>query len=232
MPFSVEFVMEVTAQYSCTRIKCICLEYLTKNTGDKQEKKVVVSLFKKNFIMFFVILCFNSFISIFAETSENTVSAILTVKVTTAINSSGEQDAPISNARLIVINSVGKIIVTELTNSQGEAKIPVTVPKDPRFPMDNIGEVAIIAVANGYNEHINFSVPINEFNDNTGKVIIPLWQIDPNKRNEPQYLNGSFHRFTVFKMLDYYAGKLGLKRQEISIDIGKESPWSPELKND
>lgn len=193
---------------------------------------VCVNTFLLITLCFFIILCFNPFISIFAETSENTVSAILTVKVTTAISSLREQDAPISNARLIVINSVGKIIVTELTNSQGEAKIPVTVPKDPRFPMDNIGEVTIIAVANGYNEYIDFSVPINEFNDNTGKVIIPLWQIDPTRRNEPKYLNGSFHRFTVFKMLDYYAEKLGLKRQEISIDIGKESPWSPELQTD
>jgi hypothetical protein len=31
-------------------------------------------------------------------------------------------------------------------------------------------------------------------------------------------------------MLDYYAEKFGLKRQELSVDIGKEPPWSPELK--
>ncbi len=175
--------------------------------------------------------CFEltSSLSVFAETSENTVSAILTAKVTTTINQSEGQGTPISNARLIVINSLGKIIATELTNSQGEAIIPVTVPKDPRFPMKNMGEVTVIAVADGYNEHINFSVPINEFNNNTGSVSIPLWQIDPKRRNEPQFLNGSYHRFTVFKMLNYYAEKFGLKRQNIKEKSIIPAPWGPLL---
>ncbi|WHY01953.1 hypothetical protein [Neobacillus sp. DY30] len=153
----------------------------------------------------------------------------MTAKVMTTINPSEEQGTPINNARLVVINSLGKIIATELTNSKGEVKIPVTVPKDPRFPMKNMGEVTIIAVANGYNEHINFSVPINEFNDNTGRVSIPLRQIDPNRRNEPQFLNGSFHRFTVFETIDYYAKKIGLKRQNIKEDFIAPTPWGPEL---
>ena len=33
-------------------------------------------------------------------------------------------------------------------------------------------------------------------------------------------------------MLDYYAEKVGLKRQEITVDIGKEPPWSSELRVD
>lgn len=134
---------------------------------------------------------------------------MLTAKVTTT---SEEYGTPISNARIIVVNSLGEIIGTELTNSQGEANIPVTVQKDPRFPMKNMGEVTVIAVADGYNEYVDFSVPINELNDNTGRVFIPLWNIDPTRRNEPQFINGNFHRFTVFEMLDYYAHKIGLKR--------------------
>lgn len=192
----------------------------------------MVSLVKKSFFIFFIMFCFNPSIPVFAKTNENIVSAILTAKVTTTINPSEEQGTPISNARLVVINSLGKIIATELTNSRGEAMIPVTVPKDPRFPMKNMGEVTVIAVAKGYNEHINFSVPINEFNDNTGRVSIPLWQIDPNRRNEPQFLNGSFHRFTVFEMLDYYAKKLGLKRQYIKKESIAPAPWGPELNTD
>ncbi|WP_163101627.1 hypothetical protein [Peribacillus alkalitolerans] len=186
---------------------------------------------KKISLLFFIMFCFEltSSLSVFAETSENTVSAILTAKVTTTINQSEGQGTPISNARLIVINSLGKIIATELTNSQGEAIIPVTVPKDPRFPMKNMGEVTVIAVADGYNEHINFSVPINEFNNNTGSVSIPLWQIDPKRRNEPQFLNGSYHRFTVFKMLNYYAEKFGLKRQNIKEKSIIPAPWGPLL---
>jgi len=186
----------------------------------------VISLVQKALFIFVIVsFCFSS-LSIFEETNENTVSAVLTAKVEAPF----KEHAPISNARIIVINSVGAIIGTELTNSEGEAEIPVTVQKDHRFPMKNMGEVTVVVVANGYNEYINFSVPINEFNDKTGKVFVPLWNIDSNRRNEPQFLNGSFHRFTVFEMLDYYVEKIGLKRQEIAVDIGKEPPWSSELK--
>lgn len=187
----------------------------------------MVSLVKKRVFVLVLISFLFSPISVFSEKNENKVSAILSAKVTTTFD---EQSTPIAEARIIVIDSLGKVIGTELTNSEGVAKIPVTVNKDTRFPMENMGEVTIIAVANGFNEHINFSVPVNENNDNTGRVFIPLWKIDPNRRNEPQFLNGSYHRFTVFEMLDYYAEKIGLERQEIKVDIGKEPPWSPEIK--
>jgi hypothetical protein len=189
-----------------------------------------VSLVYRSFIIFFITLHFFLPWSVFAETSENTVSAVLAAKVTTTVKPLGEQGTPIRNARIVVINSLGKIIATELTNSQGEAIIPVTVPKDPSFPMKNMGEVTVIGVAKGYNEHINFSVPINEFNDHTGRVSIPLWQIDPKRRNEPQFSNGDFHRFTVFEMLDYYAKNLGLKRQNIKEESIAPAPWGPELR--
>jgi hypothetical protein len=187
----------------------------------------VTSLVQKSLFILFIITYIFPFLTVFEETTENTVTAILTAKVTTTPE---EHGTPINNARIIVVNSLGEIIGTELTNPEGEADIPVTVQKDPRFPMKNIGEVTIIAVANGYNEYIDFSVPINELNDNTGRVFIPLWNIDPTRRNEPQFLNGSFHRFTAFEMLDYYAKKIGLKRQELRVDIGKEPPWSSEFK--
>lgn len=164
----------------------------------------------------------------YEEKNENTVLATLTAKVTT---SSEEHNKPISNARIIVINALGEIIGTELTNTDGEAKIPFTIHKDARFPLKKMGEVTVIAVANEYNEHINFSVPINEFSDNTGSVSIPLWKIDPNRRNEPQFIHGSFHRLTVFEMLDYYAEKLGLNRQNIKEDSISPAPWGPELNN-
>lgn len=182
----------------------------------------------KNSVVLIIFISF-TFLSlpVFADTDEKTISAIIITKVTTNFE---ENNKPIKNARIIVINSLGEIIGSDLTNSKGFAKIPVTVSKDPRFPMKNMGEVTIIAVANGYNEHINFSVPINEYNDNTASEHIPLWKIDPTRRNEPHYIHGSFHRFTVFQMLDYYAEKVGLKRQEITVDIGKEPPWSNELK--
>jgi hypothetical protein len=158
-----------------------------------------VYLVYRSFIIFFITLHFLPPWSVFAETSENTVSAILTAKVTTTVNPLGEQGTPIRDARIIVINLLGEIIATELTNSQGEAIIPVTVPKDPRFPTKNMGEVTIIAVAKGYNEHINFSVPINEFNDHTGRVLIPLWQIDPKK--EEMNRNFSMGNITGFLFL-------------------------------
>jgi hypothetical protein len=186
----------------------------------------VVALIKNSVLIIIIISFLITPISVFAETNENTISAILTAKVATTSDENGK---PIRNARIIVINARGEIIGTDLTNSEGTTKIPVTVQKDPKFPMKNMGEVTVIAVSNGFNEHINFSVPINEYNDHTARVYIPLRKIDPNRRNEPQFLHGNFHRFTVFKMLDYYAEKIGLKRQEISVDIGKEPPWSEEI---
>jgi len=177
-------------------------------------------------MIIFIVICLNPSLIVLGETNENSVYA---VKVVKAITSSQKRDTPIRNARIVVINSAGKIISTKLTNSQGEAKIPITVPKDLRFPMKNMGEVTVIAIANGYNEYIDFSVPINELNDNTGRVSIPLWELDPNRRNEPQFQNGSFHRFTVFAMLDYYANKLGLKKQIIKENAISPAPCEPEM---
>ncbi|MBS4198137.1 hypothetical protein KHA93_00495 [Bacillus sp. FJAT-49732] len=184
---------------------------------------------KKIFMIVIMIICFNPSLSVFGETNENAVYGILNIKVMTTISPSQKQSTPINNARIVVINSGGEIISTELTNSNGEATIAVSVPKDSRFPMKNMGEVTVIAIANGYNEHIDFSVPINEYNDNTGRVTISLWQIDPNRRNEPQFLHGSFHRLTVFEMLDYYANKLGLKRQNIKEKSISPAPWGPKF---
>lgn len=180
----------------------------------------------KNSIYVVIMIAFLFPFTVRAEINKETVIATLTATVKT---NHDDGKKPISNARIIVIDSLGEIVGTALTNSEGIAIIPVSTQKDQQFPMKNMGEVTIIAVANGFNEHINFSVPVNEYNDHTARVYVPLWKIDPNTRNEPHYLHGSFHRFTVFEMLDYYAEKAGLKRQEITVDIGKEPPWSSEL---
>ncbi|SFC34741.1 hypothetical protein [Bacillus sp. UNCCL81] len=160
----------------------------------------------------------------------NEVSATLTVQVSPAADPSGESGQPIKGARIIVINSLGKVLGTELTDSKGIAKINVTVMKDPRFTKKQMGEVTVIAVANGYNEQIDFSVPINEFNDHMAKDSVSLMIVDPKRRNEPQFTNGSYHRLTVFEMLDDYAKQIGLSKQNITMDAGAEPPWGPNLK--
>ncbi|QED49319.1 hypothetical protein [Cytobacillus dafuensis] len=181
---------------------------------------------QKNLFIFFIVSFLFSSITVFAETNDNTISALLTAKAKSTFD---DGDRPIRNARIVVINSLGEIIGTALTNSNGEVKIPVSVLKDPRFPMKNMGEVTVLAFANGYNELINFSVPVNEFQDHTASVFIPLKKIDPNRRNEPHFLNGSFHRFTVFEMLNYFAGKLGLQRQNINDPTISPAPWGPDI---
>ncbi|WP_141770585.1 carboxypeptidase-like regulatory domain-containing protein [Bacillus sp. MUM 116] len=152
------------------------------------------------------------------------------MEVTSTVKPSMQKGKPIKGARLIVINSLGNIIANVLTNSEGKAAVSITVPKDLRFRKKNMGEVTVIAVANGYNEHINFSVPINEFDDKAARVSIPLWDIDPERRNEPIFINGSYHRFTVFEMLDYYAEKTGLVRQDIKDKSIVPPPWSSNIK--
>ncbi|PGM51035.1 hypothetical protein [Bacillus sp. AFS053548] len=160
----------------------------------------------------------------------NEVSATLTVQVGTTADSSGESGQPIKGARVIVINSLGKVIGTKLTDSNGIAKINVSVKKDPLFPKKQMGEVTLITVANGYNEQIDFSVPINEFNDHTAKDSVSLWKVDPKRRNELRFTNCSYHRLTVYEMLDDYAKQVGLTRQKIMVDAGAEPPWGPKLK--
>ncbi|WP_214484838.1 hypothetical protein [Bacillus sp. SM2101] len=186
----------------------------------------------KVFMIFTLIfLCLISVNTILAS-EDSTIAAELTIEVVTANRPSEQQAAtPIKGARSIVINSLGEIIATALTNSEGKTTVSIKVPKDPRFPMINMGEVTVISVANGYNEYINFSVSINEHNNKTGKATMRLSEIDPDLRNEPDYIYGNFHRFTVFEMLDYYAEKVGLVKQEINDLSGSTPPWSSQLKN-
>ncbi|MGG0177901.1 hypothetical protein [Gottfriedia acidiceleris] len=160
----------------------------------------------------------------------NEVSATLTVQVGPSADSSAESGQPIKGARIIVINSLGKVLGTELTDSKGVAKLNVTVKKDPRFSKKKMGEVTIITVANGFNEQIDFSVPINEFNDHMAKDSVSLMRVNPKRRNEPRFTNGSYHRLTVYEMLDDYAKQIGLTRQKIMVDAGAEPPWGPKLK--
>lgn len=161
------------------------------------------------------------------------VSATLKVKVRPSSKPAvpvGENGPPIKGARIIVINSSGTTLGTTLTNSKGEAKLPLIVNRDARFPMKEMAVVTVITVANGYNEHIDFDVPINEFNDHTGRLSVSLWAIDPKRRNEPTFTNGTFHRFTVFEMLNFYAKKIGLTKQKVNQEIKEEAPWGPTIR--
>jgi|GEM_PF-3369195 len=186
-------------------------------------KKICITIILSTFI-------FLSFSGLTLAEKLDKVSATLTVQVGSTADSFGEPSQPIKGARIIVINSLGKVLGTELTDLKGIAKINVTVKKDPRFSKKQMGEVTVIAVANGYNEQIDFSVPINEFNDHMAKDSVSLLIVDPNRRNEPQFTNGSYHRLTVFEMLDDYAKQIGLTKQNITMDAGAEPPWGPNLK--
>jgi hypothetical protein len=186
-------------------------------------KKICITIILSTFI-------FLSFSGLTLAEKLDKVSATLTIQVGPTADPLGEPGQPIKGARVIVINSLGKILVTKLTDSNGIAKINVTVKKDPLFPKKQMGEVTIITVANGYNEQIDFSVPINEFNDHSAKDSVSLSIVDPKRRNEPRFTNGSYHRLTVYEMLDGYAKKVGLTRQKIKVDVGTVPPWGPNLK--
>ncbi len=186
-------------------------------------KKICITIILSTFI-------FLSFSGLTLAKKLDKVSATLTVQVGSTADSFGEPSQPIKGARVIVINSLGKVLGTKLTDSNGIVKINVTVKKDPLFPRKQMGEVTVITVANGYNEQIDFSVPINEFNDHSAKDSVSLSIVDPKRRNEPRFTNGSYHRLTVYEMLDGYAKQVGLTRQKIMVGAGAEPPWSPKLK--
>jgi hypothetical protein len=106
-------------------------------------------------------------------------------------------------------------------------KIPLIVERDPRFPTKRMGTITVITVANGYNEHVEFNVSVNEFDNKTGMAFIVLEPLKSGQRNESTF-NVAFHRFTVFETLDYYAKKIGLTKQKVPADI-MATPWGPNL---
>jgi uncharacterized protein YfaS (alpha-2-macroglobulin family) len=76
----------------------------------------------------------------------------------------------INGARIIVIDTDGNIVGNKLTNKNGEVIISLTTFRNKRIPTENMGEVALISIADGYNEYIDFNVTINEFGQNKGRV--------------------------------------------------------------
>jgi hypothetical protein len=87
--------------------------------------------------------------------------------------------------------------------------LPITVDLDTRFPAKQMSTITLMTVANGFNEHIIFNVPVNEHGDGKGAIVVSLNRINRNQRNEPTILNDTYiPRFTVlFDTLDYYAKK-------------------------
>jgi hypothetical protein len=174
-----------------------------------------------------IILCGTN--PVFAQT-ENTIKATMTFKADyfNGIEPISDKSfTPIENARFIVIDRNGEIVATGLSDSKGEWIVPITVERDPRFPTKNMGTITLITVANGFNEHLMFNVPVNEHRNGEGRAAVGMRQVEPNKRNEPIFLNAAYiHRFTIFETLDYYAAKLGLKRQP-QID-SHSLQWGPE----
>ncbi|MED4784682.1 hypothetical protein [Brevibacillus choshinensis] len=161
---------------------------------------------------------------------ENTVKATMSLKVVyfNGIEPISDKSfTPIKNARFIVIDRSGEIVATGLSDLNGEWIVPLVIERDPRFPTKQMGTITLITVANGFNENLLFNVPVNEHGNGKGRASVSLRPVEPNRRNEPSYLNAPVHRFTMFDTLDYYAKKLGLKRQ---LQIDPHSlQWSPEI---
>ncbi|MBP1962493.1 hypothetical protein [Paenibacillus aceris] len=176
-----------------------------------------------------------------ATMASDSAEVNLHVKVSTLLDGYGTQENPISeksfepipNARLIVIDRRGSITATGLTDSKGEWSIRLHTPIDPRFPSKKMGVVTVITVADGFNEFINFDVPVNEHGNGEGKVSVTLRRIRMDARNEPSFDSAAFHRFTVFEMLDDYAKEVGLVRQKQlkgAEGFGEvDMPWSAKL---
>jgi hypothetical protein len=154
--------------------------------------------------------------------NENLVKAKLDVDVYSRTNNES-----ISGSRIIVIDRNGAMLSNGFTDSKGIFSTNIEAEKDQRFSSMNMALVTVIAIADGFNEHIIFDLPVNEHGTESGKAVIKLSPINPDWRNEPTFELWSFHRFTVFGMLDDYAKKLGLHRQKpIKGIANEEMPWS------
>lgn len=108
--------------------------------------------------------------------------------------------------------------------------VPLTIQRDPRFPTKNMGTITLITIANGFNEHMIFNVPVNEHGDYLGRAFVSLRPIETDRRNrnEPHFINAEYiHRLTIFETIDYYANQMGLRRQP---QIDPDSiQWSPDV---
>lgn len=172
-------------------------------------------------------------LSVFSK-DNNTITSDMVFKVKYFIEGSvvisDKSYVPIKNARIILIDdNTGVIMQSGLTDEKGIWKTTVSVNRDPRFKNRKIGTITVITVADGYNETINFNVPVNEYKNTINHKTIIMNPIVAERRNEPSYKNGEFHRFTVFDMLDYYAEIHGLKKQPENQNYGMHH-WSPSLK--
>jgi hypothetical protein len=171
------------------------------------KRKVLLCLPFLMFGFFFTIS-----ITVFSQDSQqmNTTMKFNVFGFTEGSEKSNRTHLPLERARVIIIDNI--------------------VNKDPRFPFRDIGTVAIIAVADGFNEYINFSVSA-EYEINTKRVYLePLLFYPPHRRNEPKYENGDYHRLIAFEMLNCYAKKIGLSTQKPIQDYN-DLHWSPKLMN-
>lgn len=208
---------------------------------NEESRMVLIKLNKKYFYITVTIIslsvCIGTLVLIshFSGFNKNidVISAEIEFKVNYLIEENHNIDsyASIKNARLILVDDKnGKIITTGLTDENGVLKTNITVRKDLRFNEKNMGTITVIAVADGFNETIHFNIPINEHASLASGDSIMLYPFVPGKRNEPHFEYAHFHRFTVFEMLDYYAGLIGLERQSVAED-GDTPPWSPKIRN-
>ncbi|GMA64773.1 hypothetical protein NZD89_05275 [Alicyclobacillus fastidiosus] len=154
-----------------------------------------------------------------AYAQTQTVSATVTFRVVSAADYQG-----LKGARVIVVDSSGRVITSGLTNSNGVWSVPLTVNSDPRF--DGLGVVTAICVANGYNENVVFEVPVRQ-----GTVQpITLYPVKPKLRNEASASLGQLHHLDVIEIVNKYASQMGLERQPGLSGESGYAPWGPNLK--
>lgn len=131
---------------------------------------------------------------------------------------------PIPKARVIIIdNHTGHVLATGLTNNEGKWTPKLTIRSDPRFlhigsQYVGMGTTTVMVTAKGYNELIQYEVPIHPL----GGALLYLCPINGPCRNEPHFQLGGPPRWAQLPMVDYYASKVGLKRQT-------PNTWGPDL---
>lgn len=131
----------------------------------------------------------------------------------------------ISKARVIVIDKNGKVVSSGVTDSRGTWLATLRPELDQRFKQVRpMGTVTALVLAHGYNEEVEFEVPV--FPGSIQPVM--MIPIAPNRRNEPQADLGNLHRHDIMRMIDAYAREQGLTRQPSVAGEKGYAPWSPQ----
>ncbi len=119
-----------------------------------------------------------------------------------------EQGAPVSDSKIVIVGSDGKILTTTTTDINGESRVDIKTNTDPRYPENSKngiparGTVTLISFKDGYRQTIVFEAGISDLD---GMHYIVMKPIIKGARSEPVIQLAQNHHLETASLVDNYA---------------------------